>query len=192
MISFGLLSTLSEKFPVGDINLFLINFIIAAILIVVGLFLGKFIKLIIKKAIDKAGVERTTKKSFIELFLTVIKWSVYILFFSLALDQLGIPQLTNWLTAILVVIPALVGALLLIGVGFAIAVYLKDLVEESKLVGWEMLSNIVFYFILYVFMIFALKTALISQDKSTVNMIIIILTAVISAAVALSYVLKKR
>lgn len=190
MISLGLLSTLFGKFAIEDINIFIINLILAAILIIMGIFLGKFIKFILRKIIEKAEVMKTTKKSFINLFLTIIKWSVYILFIILALDQLGIPQLTKWLTSTLVVIPALVGALFLIGIGFAIAVYLRDLIEESKILGWKVLSTILFYFVLYVFIIFALKTVLIGQDKATVNIIILILTAVISAAVAYSHVKK--
>ena len=39
MINSGLLSTLSGKFPIGDLNLSLINLVIAIILIIVGLFL---------------------------------------------------------------------------------------------------------------------------------------------------------
>jgi hypothetical protein len=183
MIGLSLLSVLGEKFSVGDINLFIINLILATVLLGIGILLGKFVKFVFRKGIEKAGIETTTKKSMIELFLTVIKWSIYILFVSLALDQLGIPQLTSWLTSVLVVIPALVGALLLIAVGFAIAIYLKSIIEES-----EILSEIFFYFILYVFMIFAIKTALISQDKSTVNMVVIILTAIVAAALAYSHI----
>jgi len=188
MIIHSLLSTLLGKLPIKDINLFIINLILAIILIGIGIFSGKFVKFVLKKIIEKAGIEKTTRKSFIELFLAVVKLSIYLLFISLALDQLGIPQLTSWLTSILVVIPALVGALILIAVGFAIAVYLRDLIEESNILGWEILSMILFYFVIYIFIIFALKTALISQDKSTVNTIIVILTAVISAAVAYSHI----
>jgi hypothetical protein len=188
MIGLSLLSVLGEKFSVGDINLFIINLILATVLLGIGILLGKFVKFVFRKGIEKAGIETTTKKSMIELFLTVIKWSIYILFVSLALDQLGIPQLTSWLTSVLVVIPALVGALLLIAVGFAIAIYLKSIIEESEIEGWQILSEIFFYFILYVFMIFAIKTALISQDKSTVNMVVIILTAIVAAALAYSHI----
>jgi len=191
MIVLDILTTLEEKFAVGDINVFLINLALAVILIIIGIFLGKFVGFIIKKGIEKAGIERATRKSFVELFLTVVKWSIYLLFISLALDQLGIPQLTDWLSSIIVVIPALVGSIILIAIGFAVAVYLRDIIEESHVIGWQILSMIFFYFILYVFMVFSIKTALISQDKATVNTIVIILTAVVSAAVAWWHVKKK-
>jgi len=191
MIIYSLASILESKVGVVDLNLFLINLIFAAVLFLMGLVLGWFIRLILKKIIEKAEIEKTTRKSFISLFLNVIKWSIYLLFISLALDQIGIPELTNWLSSALVIIPAFVGALILIAVGFGIAVYLRDLIEESRILGWNILSMIVFYFILYVFLVFALKTALMSQDKNTVNVIIVILTAVISCAIAFWHLKKK-
>ena len=191
MIIYSLASILESKVGVVDLNLFLINLIFATVLFLMGLVLGWFIRLILKKIIEKAEIEKTTRKSFISLFLNVIKWSIYLLFISLALDQIGIPELTNWLSSALVIIPAFVGALILIAVGFGIAVYLRDLIEESRILGWNILSMIVFYFILYVFLVFALKTALMSQDKNTVNAIIVILTAVISCAIAFWHLKKK-
>ncbi len=190
MISLSLFSALSAKFQITDINLFIINVIIAVLLVVIGVFLGNFLKFILRRIIQKSDMQKTAKRSFIELFLTIIKWSIYIIFIVLALDQIGIPQLTNWITSILVVIPALVGAILLIAIGFGLAIYLRGIIEDSNIVDKKVLSMVFFYFILYVFLIFALKTSLIAQDKSTVNMVIIILTAIISAAVAWWHVRK--
>lgn len=192
MILYSLASILQDKLGIMDFNLFLVNLIFAVILILVGLALGWLIKSILKRIIEKSEIEKTASKSFIHLFLTVIKWSVYLLFVSLALDQLGIPELTNWLSSFLVVIPAFVGALILIVVGFAIAVYLRDLIEDSRILSWNLLSMIVFYFVLYTFLVFALKTALIGQDKTTVNIIIIILTAVVSVGVVYWHFIKKK
>jgi len=184
MISLDFFTLVLGKFQITDVNLFIVNLIAAVALLAVGIVLGKVAGFILKRVLEKAEAEKTAKKSFVNLLLTVIKWSIYILFAIIALDQLAIPQLTSWLTSVLIIIPALVGALLLIGVGFAIAVYLKDIVEESKVLNWQILSNILFYFVLYVFLVFALKTALISQDKQTVNIIIIIFTGLVSAATA--------
>ena len=192
MIIYSLASILQGKLGIMDFNLFLVNLIFAVILLLVGLALGWLIKSILSRIIEKAEIEKTASKNFIHLFLTVIKWSIYLLFVSLALDQLGIPELTNWLSSFLVVIPAFVGALILIVIGFAIAVYLRDLIESSKILSWNILSMIIFYFVLYTFLMFALKTALIGQDKNTVNIIIIILTAVVSIGVVYWHAVKKK
>jgi len=73
--------------------------------------------------------------------------------------------------------------LLLISMGFALATYLKDLVEESKIEGWETFSKIVFYFLIYIFMVFAFRTALIGYDSQVINILIIILTAIVGIGV---------
>lgn len=190
MITYDFLATLSEKFAIADFNLFIINLITAFIILVIGIFFGKFIKMILKKIIEKSGIERNTRKRFVNLLLNVIKWSIYILFISIAIDQLGIPQLTQGIASSLVVVPAIVGALLLVTIGFAIAVYLKGLVEDSKIEDAKVFSRILYYFILYIFLVFALKTALISQDKNAVNVIIIILTGVVATAVSFWHVKK--
>jgi len=189
----GVLELISEQLALGEINVVQIiyNFVLALILLGVGIFLGKVVKFILKKGVDKSNLGRTVKPSFINLFLTIIKWSIYILFLSLALNMLNVPNLTNWLSSALVIVPALVGSLILIVVGFAIATYLRDLVEESGILGWKTLSMIFFYFVIYIFMIYALKAALIGQEAYVTNNIIIIVTAIVSAAVAYWHVKKK-
>ena len=179
-----ILSFLYKSFSIGDLEISIINIILAVILIIFGIFFGIILKKILRRSSEKANLKRTISPSFIDLFLNVIQLSVYIIFINLALKQLDIPKITSWITSILIVFPALVGALVLIAVGFAIAVYLRDLIEESEIVGWQTLSMILFYFVIYVFMIFAIKTALISQDKSTVNIIMIVFTVIVSVAVA--------
>ena len=191
MIIYSFLSALSEKFAIKDINSFVVNLIFAILIFVVGIFFAKLINFLIKRTIKRASMERVTTASFIRLFLSVVEWSIYLLFLSFALDQLRIPELTSWLTTILVVIPALVGASILIVVGFAVAVYVRDIIAESEIVGWNVLSMIFFYFILYVFMIFALKTALISFDKDIVNKLLLIFTTIITLGITYWTVRKK-
>lgn len=173
-----------RKFAIGKFSIAIYNIILAVALIFIGFFLGKIVYSIIKKSLEKLTFQKKATSSFIELFLTVVKWAIYIFFLNLALEQLGIPELTGWLTNILIVIPALVAGLVLIAAGFAIAAYLKDIIENSSLIYGKILSTILFYFVLYVFSVFALKTALISLDSMIVNIILIILTGVVSAGIA--------
>ncbi|MCX6748847.1 MAG: hypothetical protein NT076_04550 [Candidatus Pacearchaeota archaeon] len=188
----GLLTSLTQRFSNIELSSLITNSIVAVILIVIGLFFGWLIKVILKDLIKKAELEKTTKTSFINLFITVVRWSVYLLFISLALDQLGIPELTRWLSNVLVTIPAIVGALILLGIGFGVSVYLGDVIEESRVLHWKTLSTIVFYFVNYIFVIFALRTALIYLDIETLNWITIIFTAVVAATMALWHLIKKK
>jgi len=188
----ALFSNLAGKFGGIDLSSLITNSIVAVILIVIGLFFGWLIKIILRKLIKKAQLEKTTKSSFIELFVTVVRWSIYLLFISLALDQLGIPELTRWLSNVLVTIPAIVGSLILLGLGFGLSVYLADIIEESQVLHYKTLSSIVFYFVNYIFIVFALRTALLSLDVETLNWITIIFTAIVAASMALWHLLKKK
>lgn len=181
----SLIDSIKEAFAFKISNLgfnsgeFLLNLLIAILLIIIGIFLGKLAKYLIRKIMDSIKLKKIASPSFINLFLIVIKWSIYVLFINLALIQLNIPTITSWLTTILGVIPALTGALIIISVGFAIASYLKKVIADSKVEGWEMLSYIFFYFIIYVFLILALKTALISiKDAFLSNVLVAILSLI--------------
>ncbi|MBU3912614.1 MAG: hypothetical protein KKB21_05605 [Nanoarchaeota archaeon] len=170
----------------------IINSVIAIVLVVIGIVIGKIISGVLRKIIDKARIEKTPAHNFFNMLTVIIKWGVYVLFLNLAISQLDIPQFTYWISEILIIIPALVGALLLIIVGFAIAIYLKKAIEDSKVESARMLSQIFFFFIIYVSMIFALKTALISMDSVTVNILVIVLTGIIGMAIAYRTVKREK
>lgn len=179
-------SSFLEIIGVGNVdwNQFLINIVLAVLLIVAGVILGQIVKIILRKAMEKGRVEKTPRYNFLDFLIIVIKWSIYILFLNLAIEQLGIPILTSWLTSVLLVIPALTGSLILIMVGYSIGNYLKKMVLDSKLEEWQPLAYIFFYFIIYIFLIFAFKTALISSDKTFVNYLILIWTVILAVSIA--------
>ena len=121
---------------------FLANCLIAVILVIVGIFLGKLVKFGLRRGVEKMKIDSIIKPSVVKLFLTIVKWSIYILFLDLAIIQLDIPAFTSWLTTILGVMPALTGALIIITAGFGIAVYLKNMILESKLKDGKILSEL--------------------------------------------------
>ncbi|MBU3912999.1 MAG: hypothetical protein KKB21_00015 [Nanoarchaeota archaeon] len=166
----------------------LLNILIALFLVIVGIFAGKIVKFVLRKLLERLKIEKIAKASFVNLFLVVVKWSIYILFIDIALIQLGIPALTNWLTTILGVIPSLTGALIIISVGFAIATYLKRIISESRVEGWQVLSQIFFFFITSIFVVLALKTALLSlQDQLLSNILIVSFTLLGGIALLIYY-----
>ena len=97
--------------------------------------------------------------------------------------------LVSWRRAMLIAI--IFGILILIIIGFAIAYYLREIIKNSQVKGGELISQVVFYFILYIFGVYTVKTALISLDEATTNWIIIILTAVMSTAIAFVFAKKE-
>ena len=168
----------------------LVGIFLAIGLILVGVFLGKVIAYLLKKIVKNVEVKNFIRPSFLGLIIVVIKWSIYISFFNLALGQLPFPILTELLRKVLIVVPAFTAAIILIAIGFAIAVYLREVIEDSEVTGWRTLSQYLYYFVLYVFGVYAINLALISVDKMVRNWITIALTTVVIAA--LTYVLVRK
>jgi len=173
-----------------DVNSLILQILFAIFLLIVGILLGKIIKYGLKKASDRLEIHKKVKESFIDLFLTVVKWSIYIIFLNIALFQLPFVALTGTVSTVLVVIPAFVTSLVLIAFGFGLAIYLRNIIEESEMTGWKILSQYFFYFILYVFGIYALKISLVSLDELTTNIILITMTII--AGVTVAYCLVKK
>ena len=160
-------------------------------LILMGIFVGIIFTKALKKLSTKLELQKNIRASFIDLFLVIIKWSIYLIFLNFALKQLQILSLTAFVSKILIIIPAFTGALVLIASGFAIAVYLRDVIEDSEVTGWRMISMIIFYFIIYISIIYALKTALIFLDDIISNYAIVALTIIFGVATAY-YTVKKE
>lgn len=178
------------NFSSGEV---LLNVLIAASLIILGVIAGKLVKFVLRKFLEKINIKKIAKPSFVNLFLVVVKWSVYILFINLALMQLRIPEFTGWLTTILGVIPSLTGSLIIISAGFAMANYLKKVISDSKVDGWQTLSQIFFYFILYIFIIFALKTSLLTlHDKFISDILIVVFTVLGGIGLLINYLRAKK
>jgi hypothetical protein len=78
----------------------------------------------------------------------------------------------------------------LLTIGFAIAKYLREIIEDAEIDGW-IISKIIFILYLY-FCIYAIKTALISFDKDMTKWIIIVATVAIAFLVANKFVLRER
>lgn len=164
--------------------------ITAIAILLVGIVLGKIISYGLKKTSKKLEINKKIRPSFIELFVFVVRWSVYLSFFSYALNYMQISALTTFFIRVLITIPAFVGALIIISVGFAIAVYLRDVIEDAEITGWDLISQIIFYFVLYISGVYALKIALFSLNEATVNWLIIILTAVVASSLGYLFVKK--
>lgn len=162
----------------------LLEMFLAVVILLIGIFLGKFVAYVLSKIVKTADIKKGISPSFLKLIIMVIKWSIYIIFVNLALNQFSIPQISGLVTKVLVVIPALTAALVLICIGFAIAIYLREVVEDSKVIEWETISIYIYYFVLYVFGVYALNLALISIDSLFRNILVILLTAIIGASVA--------
>ncbi len=162
------------------------DILFAIVLLFLGIFLGKFVGYFLSRIVKATDIEKEVRPSFVRLIITVIKWSIYIVFVNFALDQFSIEGLSNVITNVLVVVPALTVALVLIGIGSIVAIYLREVIEDSEITGWKMLSEYIYYFVLYVFGVYSINLALISIDSLIRNILIVVLTVIISGTIAFS------
>lgn len=171
---------------------FLMRIILAIILIVSGIIVGILVRKGLNRLLESSRIKQRTSGGFFDLLIRVVEISVYIIFLNVALFQLRIPSLTSWVTSVLIIIPGFFGALIVIGLGFAVAVYLKSIVEDSQVIGWKALSLILFYFIIYISLVYALKSAMISIDKQVSNVAIMVLTVIFGGGIAYYHVRNVR
>ncbi len=161
-------------------------------IIAFGIFLGQVIDYLLKKLSEKIDLKKHIKKGFIDLTLFIIRWSIYIIFINIGLNQLKIPAITDYFSVVLIAIPAFTGGLLLLIFGFIFAFYLKKIIktsEESQ--AWEFISQAVFFFVLIIFGIYAMKIALIPLNSEITNSIIILISTVVTAGIIYYFIKQK-
>ena len=175
-----------------NINEVLTNIVIAILLVVVGIILGRLVMIILRRISDNLRLEKVIKYNLIEFVLVVVKWAIYVVFINLALIQLNIPNITSGISTVLGVFPTLVAALLLIVIGFTIATYLRDLIVDAGIENEKILAGIIYYFTIYIFVFFGIKSVLGSQDRNFVNMLILIITALVGIGLVQAHLKGRR
>ena len=177
---------------VYDVTNVIVSILLAMLLMVVGVFLGKFVKYILRKLVEKAEVNKFIRHHFLTIGLTIVKWSIYLLFFTFAIDVLPFPSLTETLAKFIVVIPALTAGLILIFVGFALANYIRDIIEDSEMQGYKLVSQYIFYFIIYIFGIYTLRISLVSIEEITSRTILILYSVLFGAMILVHQIKGKK
>src|SRR4030043_1358733 len=177
----GFYDSLSESFQQVSADELALNSFFAAGIIIIGVLLGKLIDIGLRKLLEKFEINKHIRGSFIELFLLVIRWTIYIIFINFGIDQLGIPIISEFFSSILMTIPAFTGALLLLIIGFGLAYYLNKIIKSSEAKGSDFISEFIFFFVIFIFGIYSIKIALIPLDPAISSSLITILVAICSA-----------
>jgi len=168
-----------------DFNQLLVGALLGILIILGGVLIGKAISYLLKKIAKKSELEKHMRGSFIELFIAVVRWSIYLVALDFAIMFLEIPSLSNFVGNLLITIPSIVGGLIILSIGYILAVYLKEIIEDAEITGWEVFSKLVFYFVTFVFGIYALRTALIPLNEFARNWIMIVLVGSIATSLGI-------
>lgn len=171
---------------------FLPNLFFAVILLVIGLVVGKIVGRIVKEVLIKARVDyyvHETHKpsvSLADLFSVIARWWIYLAFIAAALSQdvLGLPALASWVASIEAFIPSIVGAAVIVVVGYIVGEWIKSQLAKTKRGYSALTGKILFFFILYVAVALALPVLGISA--ALVNNIMLTIIISVGAAFALS------
>ncbi len=181
----------------SQILLFIPSIISVTIILLIGWVVGwivaKVAKILLKKFRVDEYIARGGKPIFkLSSILPVIfSWFIYLAFIQSAVEVLGISALVTLLGYIISFLPGLVGAIIVTIVGYAIAEYARQQVEESGITYSGMLGKVLFFFIIYIAIAMALP--LIRIDSTLINNILLIVVGSfgIGLAIALGLGLKE-
>ncbi len=115
------------------------------ILLIAAYIVGKISKFIVTKFMSVIGLKKITSKTWaegilkvtgyrgtvVELIGDMVKWLIYLLFFALIIQTIGLPGVADIFTQIAIFMPRFIGAVLIIVIGFMIADFFGKVFEEA-------------------------------------------------------------
>lgn len=172
------------------------NLIGAIIVLVIGLVLGKVLGRVSKEVLHKVKLDyyvSETHKPAVSLagmFSLILRWSIYTAFIVIAVDMLKLPELTLWTVYIRELVPGIIGASVVMVVGYVLAEYIKDQLKKTGRLYSIVVGKILFFFIMYVGIATALPLLGITAPLVS-NILLILIGAVgLGMAIALGLGLK--
>lgn len=177
---------------------FLPNLLMAIILLFIGLVVGKIVGRVVKEVLDKIRIDyyvTETHKPAISLsglFALTIRWWIYVAFIAAALSRevLGLPVLAEWVRDITLFIPNVIGAAIIMVVGYVLAEYIKAQLKKTDSLYANVVSKVLFFLILYVTIALALDSLRVSTVLINNILLVIIASVGLGVAIAMGLGLK--
>ena len=152
--------------------------IAAAITILVGLLVGKIIGRIAREVVVRSKVDDwISAEDHIAIKVSsvldlVTRWIIYFVFLKQAAIFLGVAAVSDFINTIINVIPSLVDASLIAIIGYAIAVYMKEKLINSKSVYGDIMGKVIFFLVVYLSI--ALALPFVGIDPTLINNILLV------------------
>lgn len=166
------------------------SLIYAIIWLIVGLIIGKVIGRIVKEILIKAKLDEfivekeKLKIKFSDLFATISRWVIYLVFIVIAAEALNIAVITSLVSSAIGFLIGVVEATIIVIVGYSLALYIKDKVMGTKTVYGDFVGKILFFLILYVSI--ALALPFVGIDVTLINWILIVIVASLGLGFAIA------
>ncbi len=162
----------------------------AVILLVIGLVLGKVMGRIVYEILDRVKLDfyiTETKKPLVSvegLFSAITRWWIYLAFITAAVGVLQIAELTQWVRTILSFIPNIIGAAVVLVVGYVLAEYIRGHIGSSGKFYALLTGKILFFFVIYVGI--ALALPILGVSATLINSILLVIIGSVGLGVAIA------
>ena len=174
------------------------NIASAIILLVIGLVMGKVFGRVVKEVLERIRLDyyvTETEKPAISLsglFSLIVRWWIYLAFIAAALSErvLGIPPLAQWVANITDFIPNIIGAAVILVVGYVLAEFIRGQLKKTGKLFASIVAKVLFFFVIYVSIALALPILGISADLVNNILLVIIASVGLGVAIALGLGLK--
>lgn len=180
-----------ERFATITIN-YIPNLVASIILLIIGLVAGKAVGILVKEVLVKLKIDEyipLKKKKVIsisDIFSIISRWWIYLAFISAALSEqvLGVPVIANWVASIMNFIPNIIGATVIIIVGYLLGEFIGNELKKSETHYGDLIGKVILFFIMYVAIAMALP--LLGIPTTLVENILLIIIGSIGLGLAIA------
>mgnify|MGYP006283556105 CR=1 FL=1 len=171
---------------------FLPNIVSAIIILIIGLIVGKILGKVVREVLERINLDYfvTEQKkpvvSITDIFVVIIRWWIYLAFIAAAVSEqvLGIATLSVWVSKITNFIPNIVGAAVILVVGYALGEYIKNHIKKTETIYAHITGKVFMFFVLYVAIAVALPV--LGIPATLVNNILLVIIGSIGLGVAIA------
>ncbi len=185
------LTNVLEGFWESSVN-YIPNVISAIILLVIGLIVGRVVGRVVKEILVRIKMDKylfAGKKppiSVTNILTVIVRWWIYLAFITAAVSEeiLGVRTLSEWMNQINNFIPKVVGAALIIIVGYILGEYIKEQINKTRTIYANLVGKVTFFLIIYVAVAIALP--ILGIPAGLVNNILLVIIGSIGLGIAIA------
>ena len=166
------------------------SLVYSLIILVIGYIIGRLAGIVVEKAMIRLHIdEYVTEHEHLTLKLSsvfgvIAKWSVYLITLQVFAGVLEVPVIMGIVGSVVEFIPKVMGAIVVLVVSYAVAIYAKEDILGSKELYSNIVGKILFFLIVYIGIATALP--LLGVDPFLINSILLLIVGAFSIGVAIA------
>ena len=170
----------------------LFPFSLATVWLILGVILGKIAgriskEILIRVKLDSFIIEsEKIKLKLSDAFSTLLKWVVYFVFISQAVETVNAQILTEMFQSVITFLIGVIKGSVIMIIGYSFAGYIKEKVIHSKTFYGEIIGNLMFFLIIYLSLSASLPAVGIPAITQLTDRILLILVTSVGLGVAIA------